>query len=147
MQDPLFICAICGWSTTRKSSYTKHFNTCTDPAKKLKIQTKQILNNNSKIKIAENTDIITKEKDTQTEENKMHFNILKGAIVELKAELKETDNKISSIINTCFNIEELLIDVKKNLKNVDVDSANTIQKINKIEDILKDKYFKLNLAD
>ena len=38
MQDPLFICAICGWSTTRKSSYTKHFNTCTDPAKKLKIQ-------------------------------------------------------------------------------------------------------------
>ena len=167
MQDPLFICAICGWSTTRKSSYTKHFNTCTDPAKKLKKQTKQILNNNSKIKIAENTDIITKqisisnneiktaentdiitkEKDTQTEENKMHFNILKGAIVELKAELKETDNKISSIINTCFNIEELLIDVKKNLKNVDVDSANTIQKINKIEDILKDKYFKLNLAD
>jgi len=34
-----------------------------------------------------------------------------------------------------------------NLKNVDVESANTIQKINKIEDILKDKYFKLNLAD
>ena len=133
MQEQIFSCSICGWSSFRKSCYTKHFNICKDPTTNLKKQTKQICTNNeikqkentdiitkqisisnNEIKTAENTDIITKEKDTQTEENKMHFNILKGAIVELKAELKETDNKISSIINTCFNIEELLIDVKKN---------------------------------
>ena len=55
--------------------------------------------------------------------------------------------KISSLINTCCNIEGLLVDVSKHLKNIDVDSADTIQKINKLEEIIKDKYFMLNLAN
>ena len=167
MQEQIFSCSICGWSSFRKSCYTKHFNICKDPTTNLKKQTKQICTNNeikqkenidiitsqinitnNEIEPKDNTDILKKEQFTQTEIGTVtHFNILNGAIVELKTELRQTDNKISSIINTCCNIEQLLIDVKKNLKNVDVESANTIQKINKIEDILKDKYFKLNLAD
>ena len=45
------------------------------------------------------------------------------------------------------NIEKELLNNKNVLHNTDVNTADVLHKIRKIEELLRDKYFKINLAD
>ena len=65
----------------------------------------------------------------------------------MKQCLEEQDKTISKIINMFVNIEKELLNNKNVLHNTDVNTADVLHKIRKIEELLRDKYFKINLAD
>ena len=156
-ETKIFICSKCNnFSTNRQGSFTRHVNTCEDVAKGLKQLAKKCIKRdnviaNLNVQIEENvTNTPNIEQIKLTKDNntivKTNINILLEAVAELRKTVILQDEHISSIIKMFCTIKQELEDNKKIFSNLNVSNADLIHKINAVHNLIKDKYFYLDLA-
>ena len=135
----------CAFETTRKSSYTKHNYKHSDVIKGLKIVAKKEVrkqNKEDKNVVIENTEVETANKIINTQ-----VDTVLEAVADLKEVICRQDEYISKIIKKFCIVEEELKENKICLKNLDICNANVLNKTDKILELIRSKYFSLDLVN